>query len=255
MAVQLKYNIVGFILKIINLLIYMRKTAAFHITIWEAFASETSKSIHAAESKNDEDDNDDTDDVKLLNNQKKRKRDKARKLRFCPEKQNDFRYAWCAISGEKIDLADPNYKKLGQHHPDKLVCAHLIPSGCWGNAAIRKILNDGYGEKFDVHSPRNMVFCKGKYAAGMDARKISVEWTDNDGYVVFVDERFRDEYKDKNGNPVHGRKLVIYTHGVLNQSKSGPNWPYRRAFAWHLALTQRRVAQVFQEMLQHIIKT
>ena len=221
---------------------YMKVTAIFHTTIWEVFASDTSKSIHATESKN-ENDTESKEDVKILGKQEKKQK------RFCPENKNKYRYAWCAISGEKIDLEDPNYKKLDDNDPERLSCAHLIPSGCWGMAAIRKILNDGYPEKFDVHSPRNMVFCKGKYAAGMDARKISVEWTDKDGYTVFVDERFRDEYKDSSGNQVHGRKLAIYTHGKLNKSKSGPNWPYRRAFAWHLAVTQRRVAQIFQEML------
>ena len=134
------------------------------------FASQASNSMHAAESK----------DVKIRS-----KIREARKLRFGAPEQEGYRYGWCAIRGDKIDVQDLDSKELSDNDPERLTCDFLIASGhgCWVMKAIGKILND-------VHSPRNMVFCKGKYGGGMDARKISVEWTEKDGYIVFVDERW-----------------------------------------------------------------
>ena len=209
--------------------------------IWDVCASQTSETSKSI----------DKTDVKIVSEKEKKEIIKdAIKLRFCPKNDNSFRYVWCAISGERIDIEDENYKKLYDNDPEGFGYAYLIPNDYWGNVSIKKILNDGYNEKFDVNSPRNMVFCKRKYVDGMNERKISIEWRDKDGYIVFVDERFRNEYKDNNGNNVDGRKLSIYTNGKLNESKIGPNWPYQRAFALHLAVTQRRLPQVFQEMSQ-----
>eukprot|EP01083_Nonionella_stella_P067003 176905_1 len=219
---------------------YQRLVQPFMVSVIEMYASNTNTSTASKSEETKSVDNDDDVEYEYVSKTKKQKkllREKAKKLRFG---QNPSKL-YCSISGDEVSAADD--KTLRNEDPDKITCAHLLPSGCMGNINILALLNRGYDDKFDPHSPRNMLFLRNKYTTAMDERKMSLKWNEEVGYTVYVVPKHRALFPN-----IHGRPLQIYDKGSLNTNKYDQSYPYRRASAWHLALTQQQIPQFFEAM-------
>eukprot|EP01083_Nonionella_stella_P076064 207069_1 len=141
------------------------------------------------------------------------------------------------FDGEAMD----SKQALGPNHDDYITAAHIIPDKAVSNLVLWKVLNEGFQEKYDVNSLRNIILIKNKYSAALEAHKLGIVWNQEKGYFIKVGVKAMKEFGDLNGKP-----LLFFEGGIQTKDPKYP--PYRRSCAYSYLSVIQRMDTIYVEM-------